>query len=373
MKKALLSLTALATMGLAAQGQISLSQSDFPQTGTTINTYTLYNPGTYGDSVSMGVGTTNEAYNFAKMANKPTDEHKVYNFIAASASPYAAEHTGANVAFINYMEMSGNDTILLGWKYLKVDATSAKVIGVTYEVDTAALLNNNTPRGREVIGHATYSSPEIWANTSYAKPYTTSSESHASLEIPSLNFTHTESFYRDIEVDGYGKLRHPNFPNDDIDVLRVKVRFEEWNRDSVMGVQTDHNRDTLYFIEYWGLGYGLPIITAQTSSNFQEFWGVTYNDISAVHTGVTRINPADFDLYPNPASTSVNIDFAKTLDDNYAIKIYNNLGQVISQSEINAGADNVQIDVSDIPKGAYYISLEGGNGEKILTKKLIIN
>lgn len=372
MKKILLSLIALGTMGIVAKGQISLKQSDFPQAGTTTERYTIYNTGTLSDSVSIGNGANAESYDFVKLANMATNETREYNFIAASSSPYAANHTGANIAFIGDMEMDGSDTILIGWRFMKVDANSATIIGVTYEVDTAALINGDPPKGRDIIGHATYSSPEIWVNTSFAKSYTTSSVSHTSLTIPGMNLKHSESYYRDIEVDGYGKLKHPNFPNSDIDVLRVKVRLEEWNRDSVMSIETDNNRDTMYSIEYWGLEYGMPIVTVRTSSSYQDVWEITYSDIQEVHTSVARLNPADFNLYPNPANGYTTIDFGKALEVDYTLKVYNSLGQMVTGLDVQAGTDNVQIDVSTLAKGTYYIALEGLNGEKALTKKLVV-
>lgn len=71
----------------------------------------------------------------------------------------------------------------------------------------------------------------------------------------------------------------------------------------------------------------------------------------------------DIQIYPNPVSDVLNIT---KVSDKAAFKIYSAAGQLVKQGTINNG----QINVSELIKGAYVISIED-KGKDVLTSKFI--
>ena len=80
---------------------------------------------------------------------------------------------------------------------------------------------------------------------------------------------------------------------------------------------------------------------------------------------IEEIENVDFSMFPNPASTHVNIN----LDVSSAqLKIYSIQGLFVKERVLNQGKNN--IDVSDLSSGIYLVSIESVG--KTITKKLII-
>jgi len=78
------------------------------------------------------------------------------------------------------------------------------------------------------------------------------------------------------------------------------------------------------------------------------------------------------DIYPNPASHSVTVDYAFPNDiDGVNVKIMNILGTVVKQQKINLQNSSLTIDVSNIKSGMYFYNVFI-NANIISTKKLII-
>jgi hypothetical protein len=80
-----------------------------------------------------------------------------------------------------------------------------------------------------------------------------------------------------------------------------------------------------------------------------------------------KVQPLSVTVSPNPASTEVDI-VIKGSQENMRLTITNNVGEVISQSEVN---HYVTIDVSQLPNGIYFLSFLPSSGDQI-TSKLII-
>ena len=91
----------------------------------------------------------------------------------------------------------------------------------------------------------------------------------------------------------------------------------------------------------------VAIFTASGSSSLQE------------------VNAREFAIYPNPAKSFVTLEF-ETLQENTLLQILDINGRRVRTLELKAGIETLRIDVSDLPKGVYTITI--GN----TTKKLIV-
>jgi len=78
------------------------------------------------------------------------------------------------------------------------------------------------------------------------------------------------------------------------------------------------------------------------------------------------------DIYPNPASNYVNLDFDLTPSVKQAkVRVVNILGSVVKEADIVKGTNQLKLDVSDLNNGVYFYSILI-NGETYKTKKLVI-
>ncbi len=77
-------------------------------------------------------------------------------------------------------------------------------------------------------------------------------------------------------------------------------------------------------------------------------------------------------IYPNPASDMVNLNFDFPLEVKEAeVKIMNVLGSVVSEQNIDTKSNKASIDISNINDGIYFYSILI-NGEIYKTEKLIV-
>lgn len=95
----------------------------------------------------------------------------------------------------------------------------------------------------------------------------------------------------------------------------------------------------------------------------------TYNPASGItESGSTG---ALFSMYPNPADEQVTLEFHAPLESTTQLRIVNSLGQVVRNEELAQQLSSVQLSVTDLSAGLYFISLESASG-KTVTGKLSI-
>ncbi len=82
--------------------------------------------------------------------------------------------------------------------------------------------------------------------------------------------------------------------------------------------------------------------------------------------GIEDIKAANVNIYPNPASSFINV----SADKLSKIDVYNSVGQLVYSQNVNE--DNVNIDTESWANGLYYINLETLDGAKV-SQKVIVN
>ncbi len=81
---------------------------------------------------------------------------------------------------------------------------------------------------------------------------------------------------------------------------------------------------------------------------------------------------AEFQVYPNPTSSLVNIESESGFENVQEILIYNVSGQVVRKVSVPAKADNIYtINLDDQPSGYYLVKLVGA--DMLKQYKLILN
>lgn len=95
-------------------------------------------------------------------------------------------------------------------------------------------------------------------------------------------------------------------------------------------------------------------------------WRSNVYDSSVLNVNDFKVT--DFQLYPNPASSIVNLKWNTT--DTVSVRVFNTLGKLMYYANKVSLADGIAINTSTYNTGLYFVKLSTKNGE--ITKKLII-
>jgi subtilisin-like proprotein convertase family protein len=78
----------------------------------------------------------------------------------------------------------------------------------------------------------------------------------------------------------------------------------------------------------------------------------------------------NFNLYPNPSTGMVNLNFGQTLQSDFEVKVYDLNGKLLYINDISNGSNKFVIDLNHLNSGLYFVKLESGSHFSV--KKLII-
>ena len=184
------------------------------------------------------------------------------------------------------------------------------------------------------------------------------------------------------------------------------INYYGWNNDTLVFEVYNNNQNTLFnypgfmlvdslgdtiaieTVNYFGIGQGPQLhylmitdtlelnvnYTLQLYSGFYDSLVCTYPFmLSTIAT--TYLPTYPFKIYPNPLNLSsgamLTIDFGNTYPTNASLTFYNSLGQLLKESPIENSIQ--QIEVVDLPKGIYLLSIRDKMGRLLETRKLILD
>ncbi|MEO1438467.1 MAG: T9SS type A sorting domain-containing protein [Bacteroidota bacterium] len=84
----------------------------------------------------------------------------------------------------------------------------------------------------------------------------------------------------------------------------------------------------------------------------------------------TGVDVISLTIFPNPAQTQVRIRMSQAFEQDTHVRLFNTLGQVVLSSEVSARQGFIDLDVSNLPKGAYILDLF--DGARQATQKLVV-
>jgi len=78
---------------------------------------------------------------------------------------------------------------------------------------------------------------------------------------------------------------------------------------------------------------------------------------------IASLQGVNVNIHPNPAKTNLAMkyDIEKFLPGSFAMKIYDNLGQIVFEIPIESGSGEFNVDVSSWYPGIYYYRICSGN------------
>lgn len=94
----------------------------------------------------------------------------------------------------------------------------------------------------------------------------------------------------------------------------------------------------------------------------------TYSGIVAAKCNNSE-NELDCNVYPNPTNQVLTVDFADDISEEFSVEIKNCLGQVVLEQKMPAGTHKIQLSMTDLIDGTYFISVM--NKHQYFTHKII--
>jgi hypothetical protein len=94
----------------------------------------------------------------------------------------------------------------------------------------------------------------------------------------------------------------------------------------------------------------------------------TYN--STVSTNENGLNQVDLNIYPNPASDFIVMQFNDLVKENITVELFDITGKLIQQSMIYQGSTITNLDTKDLVKGQYLVKFT--SHKEVITKKIMI-
>mgnify|MGYP006284948943 CR=1 FL=1 len=95
-----------------------------------------------------------------------------------------------------------------------------------------------------------------------------------------------------------------------------------------------------------------------------------FGEITGVDDIIQGLEDMEFVLYPNPASTALNVKFVHQLDGALQVRIFNSTGRLMQSAQMNEGDYILHLDIADMPAGIYYVQLHN-NRSFMQTRKFI--
>ncbi len=325
-------------------GQITVNQSDMPGAGSA---YFLSTPDTL---LGIDVSLTGTAYQWDLSQMRAIAQQRD-SFMAVSGVPFAIRFQfplTANLAqYLNTPDSLGPVVLGESYRAYEVSATHYAYLGLGGNLNGLPLVLKNNPSDKEYFFPLTYGDED-------------SSVSVAELNIPGLFYIKQER-KRINKVDGWGDLPTPYGT---FSTIRVRSQISGFDTLSFDTLSVAYGVPAQIEYKWLGKGRGIPLLRINTVSvdslggNTELVTRIQYQDSLRAFstTGLDKERFAGrLGLYPNPASTQVNLDLTDRLGPDARLEVWDVQGRRMEEKAIDARS--MVWDVSAYAPGTYLVRL----------------
>jgi len=355
-------------------GQITITNSTFPELGDTLRTATDNFP----ENIDLLEAGADKAWDFTSLSSATSNE-----------TIYLDPSEGtADVANANLLTMG-----IAGESYFQTTDTELRLLAG----------KGQDPAGFGIEALVPFIPPLIERRAPMNFADVNMAESDAGLAFGSdiipdtllQNFPLVPDSFRirinqvntDI-VDAYGTLA---IPGGTFNVLREKQTITRSTRIDALVPIFGWQDVTDVIIGIVGGDLGLGEITNQNFRFFSDESKEIIAEVTTDETGDNILNvtykfldilnstlpvpvaATTIVTFPNPTSNEVTFEFKDLQTGNYTLSIHNLLGITLLQKDVYINRIQTEkIDVSNLQNGTYLYSLENAEGKRLMTKKLMI-
>ena len=360
MKIVLLIITA--TISLSINAQIQLTQADFATAADTVRMSQASDNGY--DYISTGPASV---WDFSALT---PNSQIIKDFKATSSAPFFVQFLLGSFAPTSYnstyyLESTAIPvaqitsflpvTIENIYQFTRSTADSLTTVGLSMNISGTEI-----PFQSDTI-ETHYDLPLDFGNSHYSRGYTLIDFN------PVLDAKWNQHRERTTTVDGFGTIITPYGT---FDVLRVKHDIVEvdsiyYTFPFVGALWIPLPIPTTHEYEWWTNGEKEPIlrITSNEILGNEAVTAIEYRDIDRyLDAGISDLT-SEFKVYPNPATTEVNISAKQGFS---GFKVFDSKGILIESKVLDMQMET-QIDVANYAVGVYQIQLISGTNSSVKT------
>jgi len=334
------------------QAQITVSESDMPDSGDTIR----ISQGNMPMPVSTFHTATDTTWDFSQLT---AANQKVIEFEDISQLPLTYQSVFNNPFNPDKQADFGIQ-----------EGDSISFANITFSDPYTFFQKTNSHYGK--IGYGVtfngvaipgdYDSLEVLYEFPLSYGDTSSSHSVSNQDMPSIGFVEREVF-RENEVDGWGKLITPYGQFDVIRVRSEVTQRDSINLDSFPSFPAITSQRTE--IKWIGKNHGIPLLKI-TLQNGIPLRAEYIDSVRNINTAVTEVEEKPSTVYPNPVTTNAVIKWKADFEE---LKVYNVMGQLVFRLGIK-NRDQITINEKVLSEsGIYFLEL---SGEGIISRQKII-
>ena len=175
------------------------------------------------------------------------------------------------------------------------------------------------------------------------------------------------------KVDAWGELTTPIWSGDVLRLRDVRVRIDSaWMKLIGFWVYLETNTTITINYKYLANDVGYPVVQFSVDTSGSVYSAINYHhDAGLGENELYTNNDIVFDIYPNPASTSIYCRMLKVKVEGEMV-IYDITGREMDKVMILPGTKQYRVDVSAYPPGLYHMILKTAS-EILGQKKLVVN
>lgn len=298
--------------------------------------------------MNPGPAGANQTWNLTPFTTAFTN---TVNCVTPGSTPYGSSFTNATVASTS---TSGTVTT---YAYIKSSATAMQNYGAAIPQSTATVV-------------IPYSNPEDFLHYPFTmgNSYTDTWATTFTLSTSGVTNTTYRNGTDSVTADGYGTLTTPDgtFAN----VLRVHFVQNYHDSTVITGFPTAYLGDYRNDEYMWYLNGNHSAIASVSAlhsvTSFTNSMTYSANYLQGVVVGIEQQSAISnsLSLFPNPASSVLNIELNLSEDQKADIKIINSLGQqvnALTNMQGVQGSNRFKVNVDGLPEGIYFaqVSLDG--------------